>query len=47
MAEVKRPESTPLEKFEGGLRRIFSAPKEEVDKAELRERKAREAGSGQ
>jgi hypothetical protein len=46
MAKAK-PEPTPFEKFEDAARRIFSVPKKDVEKAELRakkEREAREAG---
>lgn len=43
MAEAKTPEPTPFEKFEDAARRIFQVPKKEVEKAELRQKKEREA----
>jgi hypothetical protein len=43
MAEAKRPEPTPFERFEEATRRLLSIPKREVEKAELRAKKEREA----
>lgn len=37
------PNRTPFEKFEDAARRIFSVPKKEIDKAERRKKKEREA----
>ena len=37
------PHSTPFERFEEAAKRIFSVPKKDLEKAELRKRKEREA----
>ena len=36
-------QSTPFQRFEDALKRVLSAPKKDVEKAALREKKAREA----
>ena len=41
VAKAERP--TPFEKFEDAAKRIFSVPKKDLEKAELRKRKEREA----
>lgn len=41
MADTAKP--TPFEKFEEATKRLFKVPKREVEKAELRKRKEREA----
>lgn len=43
VAKAERPEPTPFEKFEEAARRIFQVPKKEVENAELRRKKEREA----
>lgn len=43
MASEPEPAPTPFERFEEGLKRIFSVPKKDMDKAELRKKKEREA----
>lgn len=37
------PQPTPFKKFEDALRKVLSAPKKDVDKAIVREKKEREA----
>lgn len=37
------PHRTPFERFEEAARRIFQVPKKDVEKAELRRKKEREA----
>lgn len=41
------PHRTPFERFEDAAKRIFSVPKKEVEKAELRKKKEREAREAQ
>jgi hypothetical protein len=43
MAEAAKPEPTPFERFEEATRRLLSIPKKDVEKAELRRKKEREA----
>ncbi len=43
MAKAERPDPTPFERFEDAAKRIFQVPKRDVDKAELRGKKEREA----
>lgn len=43
MAKAERPQPTPFEKFEEAAKRIFSVPKRDLEKAELRRKKEREA----
>lgn len=43
MAKAEHPEPTPFKRFEDALRKVISVPKKDVDKAALREKKAREA----
>lgn len=43
MAKADRSEPTPFEKFEEAARRIFQVPKRDVEKAELRRKKEKEA----
>jgi len=43
VAKADAPKPTPFEKFEEAARRIFSVPKKDVEKAELRRKKEREA----
>lgn len=43
MAKAARPEPTPFERFQEAAKAIFQVPKREVDKAELRKKKEREA----
>jgi hypothetical protein len=43
MAKAERPEPTPAERFMDTARRLFQVPKAEVEKAELRRKKEREA----
>ena len=43
MAKAERPGPTPFERFEDAARRLFQVPKKDVDKAELRRKKEREA----
>lgn len=41
MAQADPP--TPFQRFEDALKRVLSVPKKDVDKAAVREKKAREA----
>lgn len=43
VAKAVRPQPSPFEKFEEVAKRIFSVPKKDLEKAELRKRKEREA----
>ena len=43
MAKAAKPEPTPFERFEEATRRLLSVPKKDVEKAELRSKKEREA----
>lgn len=43
VGKAERREPTPFEKFEEAARRIFQVPKREVEKAEVRKKKEREA----
>jgi hypothetical protein len=43
MAEAAKPDRTPFERFEEATRRLLSTPKREVQKAELRAKKERQA----
>jgi hypothetical protein len=43
MAEAAKPEPSPFEKFEEATRRLLQVSKREVEKAELRRKKEREA----
>jgi hypothetical protein len=47
MAKSEQPPGpSPFERFEDAARRIFQVPKRDVDKAELRRKKEREARKG-
>lgn len=43
MAKAERPQPSPFEKFEEAAKRILSVSKKDLEKAELRKRKEREA----
>lgn len=43
MAKSEPAKPTPFERFEEAAKRIFQVPKREVEKAELRRKKEREA----
>jgi hypothetical protein len=46
MAEADRPHLTPFERFEEATKRLFQVSKKDVDKAELRAKKEKEAREG-
>jgi hypothetical protein len=43
VAKAEGPERAPFECFEDASRRVFRVPKKEVEKAELRKKKEKEA----
>lgn len=43
MANEAQPQKTPFERFEDAAKAIFKVSKKDLDKAELRKRKEREA----
>ncbi len=47
MPDPKKREQTPFERFQEAARRLFQVPKTHVERAELRERKEREAREGE
>lgn len=47
MAKAETPEPAPFERFEEAAKRIFSVPKKDLEKAELRRKKEQEAARGE